>query len=34
MSKCGCVPGCVQLGDGEKREPEGGRVESIDFVFL
>jgi len=33
-SKCGCVPGCVQLIDGEKREPERRRVESIDFVLL
>jgi len=34
VSKCGCVPGCVQLIDGAKREPERRRVESIDFVLL
>ena len=34
MSKCGCVPGCVQLIDGEKRELVHRCVESIDFVFL
>jgi hypothetical protein len=34
VSKCGCVSGCVQLIDGEKREPERRGVESIDFVLL
>ena len=31
---CGCVPGCVQLMDREKREPDCRRVEAIDFVVL
>jgi len=31
VSKCGCVSGCVQLIDGEKREPERRGVESIDL---
>jgi hypothetical protein len=34
VSKCGWVPGCVQLINGKKRGPERRRVESIDFVFL
>jgi hypothetical protein len=33
-AKCGCVSACVQLLDGEKREPEHRGVESIDFVLL
>ena len=34
MSKCGCVPGCVQLIDGDKPELERRCLESIDFVLL
>jgi hypothetical protein len=34
MSKCECVPGCVYLIEGEKRESERRRIESIDFVLL
>jgi len=34
VSKCGCVSGCVQLIDAEKREPERTGVESIYFVLL
>jgi hypothetical protein len=34
VSKCGCVSSCIQLIDGENREPERRGVESIDFVLL
>ena len=34
VSKCGCVSSCIQLMDGENREPERRGVESIDFVLL
>jgi len=34
MFKCGCIPGCVQLSDGQEQEPERQRVESIDSVPL
>jgi hypothetical protein len=34
VAKFGCVSPCVQLLDGEKREPEPRGIDSIDFVLL